>query len=788
MARRGKYTKSIPFITPARRMVRRRWVWFRGLSRPKKILLIAAPFLAFLIITPVATYAYYAHDISNQERLMNRNNTGVVLLDRNGKEFYSVGRAEHNKLIPLSDIATVTQKALIASEDKNFYQHGGFSISSIFKALYRDVMSGNATAYGGSTLTQQLAKNTLLTDSQTFFRKYQELAVSVAIEQQYSKNQILDMYLNSVYFGDNSFGIGTAAKTYFNKSPKDLDIAESAMLIGVLPAPTAYSPITGDPKLAKERQNIVLTRMVNNGYITQAQKEAAYNENLVYAPPTSTTDGMAPHFAQMVLQQLYNKYGEEQVMRSGYQVTTTLDLGMQQQLQTNVDNHMAYIKREGGSNAGAVAIDPTTGEVRALVGSADWNNPTWGKVNMALTARQPGSSFKPIYYSRGLADGIITPATILHDVPTDFNGYRPLDADRRFRGDVTVRTAINESLNIPSVEVLQKVGIARAIAAAQEMGITTIDSKKNYGLSLALGSAEVPLLQMTNAYAAFANQGQQYNTTIIRSINNKFNANIYKASEKSKQVISPQGAYLISDILSDDKAKAPIFGSSLTVPGHTVAVKTGTTDNSRDAWTIGYTPQIAVGVWVGNNNNDTMLSGGSDMAGPIWKGTMENYLAGVAKTSFVMPSGIVTRAVCYGTGALATSLGYNTYDEQFLATALPTKTCSPQAPPAPVKQPVNNTPPSQTPTQVTPNDTTCPSGTTATPSGCTKPSQQSCPTGSTGTYPDCTPSPQTCPSGTTGTPPNCTSSSPTSPQPCPSGYTGTQPNCTKSTPPPSSSP
>lgn len=778
MARRGKYTKTIPVITPVKRSLRRRFTWFKGLSKKKKALLILTPILAFLIITPLATYAYYARDISNQERLMNRNNTGVVLFDKNGKEFYSIGRVRYGAIVPLSDIAPVTQKALIASEDKNFYQHGGFSIPSILKALYRDVVSGNATAYGGSTLTQQLAKNTLLTNNQTFLRKYQELAVSVAIEQQYSKDQILDMYLNSVYFGDNAFGIEDAAKTYFNKTPKDLTLAESAMLIGVLPAPSAYSPISGDPKLAKERQNTVLTRMVNNGYITQAQKDTAYNEQLTYAPASNSNNGVAPHFAQMVMQQLYSKYGEEQVMRSGYRVTTTLDLAMQKDLQANIDKHIAYINANGGSNASAVAIDPTNGEVRALVGSADWNNTQWGKVNMVTTPRQPGSSFKPIYYSRGLADGVITPATILKDIPTDFNGYRPLDADRRFRGNVTVRTAINESLNIPSVEVLQKVGISKAIATANDMGISTIDPKKNYGLSLALGSAEAPLLQMTNAYAAFANQGQQYSTTLIRQINNKFNANIFKANEKSKQVISSQGAYLISDILSDNRAKAPIFGSSLTVPGYTVAVKTGTTDSSRDAWTIGYTPKIAVGVWVGNNNNATMLSGGSDMAGPIWRWSMQRYLAGSADVPFVMPAGIITRAVCYGTGALAIGTGINTYYEKFLVSKLPTQTCLPQQPPP------QNQPPSSNDTKTTPPATTqtCPSGTTGTPPNCTKtaPTSQQCPTGYTGTYPDCKP-PQ-CPAGTTGTPPDCTASPPAQ---CPTGYTGTPPNCTKN-PPPSS--
>ncbi|MFI5212527.1 MAG: PBP1A family penicillin-binding protein [Candidatus Saccharimonadales bacterium] len=749
MIRQGKYTKKVSLITNIKRQTRRRWRWFARLSKTKKALLISTPIVAFLVLTPLLTYVYYAHDISNQERLMNRNNTGIVLTDRNGKVFYSTGRAQHRAIVPLDQISDTTKHALLASEDKDFYKHGGFSFTSILKALYNNILSRDATGYGGSTLTQQLAKNTLLSKNQTFLRKYQELAVSIAIEQQYSKDQILDMYLNSVYFGENSFGIEDAAKTYFNKAPKDLDLAQSAMLVGVLPAPSAYSPVSGNKTYAKQRQATVLTRMVNNGYITNDQKQAAIDEVLTYAPSQNINNNDAPHFAQMVLQQLYAKYGEEQVTRSGYQVKTTLDLDLQKQMTSSIAQHLPYIQRNGGSNAGAVAIDPTSGEVRGLVGSADWNNPDWGKVNMATTPRQPGSSFKPIYYAQGLAEGVITPATVLADVPTDFNGYKPQNAERTFSGDVTVRTALSHSLNIPSVKVMQKVGIDQAVATAKRMGITTIDSSKNYGLSLALGSAEVPLIEMTNAYAAFANQGQQYSPTIVKQIKDKYNSTIFTAKETPKTVQTPQGSYLISSILSDNQARAPIFGSSLTVPGKMVAVKTGTTDNNRDAWTIGYTPQLAVGVWVGNNNNDPMLNGGSGMAGPIWVNTMKQALAGIPNTPFAVPSGIIQKPVCYAGGGLASAPGYGTYNEYFLASALPSGTCSPQK--APEATP---TPP---PTPPSPTTTTCPTGQTGTPPNCTSPNAQPCPTGQTGTPPDCTPTaPATCPTGQTGTPPNCT--------------------------------
>lgn len=696
MIRQGKYTRKVTKVRQARRTSRRGWRWFRKLSKPKKIFVIAGPLLAFLVLTPLLTYLYYANDISNQERLMNRNNTGIVLTDRNGEAFYTLGRAAHRQLVPLDGMSKNIKDAVIASEDKDFYKHEGFSITGIGRAIFTGGGAG-----GGSTLTQQLAKNTLLTDQKTFLRKYQELFIAVAIEQQYNKDQILEMYLNSVYYGENAFGIEDAAKTYFGKAPKDLNLAESSMLIGVLPAPSAYSPISGSPEYAKERQTTVLSRMVTNGYITEADKQAALSQKLAYATQADST-GPAPHYAQMVLKELYDKYGEETVTRSGYQVKTTLDLTLQRQLTENIGKHMPTIQRNGGSNAAGVAIDPSTGEIRALVGSADWNNAEWGKVNIVTTARQPGSSFKPIYYAEALAQGIITPATILHDKATNFGGYSPKNADLKFRGDISVRSALSQSLNVPSVEVMQKLGIDKSVAAAKRLGITAIDENKNYGLALALGVAEAPLMQMTNAYAAFAKGGQQYATTSVKEIKNKFGSSIFTSNEKPKTAISSQGAFLISSILSDNAARAPIFGGSLTVPGRTAAVKTGTTDNQRDAWTIGYTPQLAVGVWVGNNNNAIMKNGGSGMAGPIWVNTMKQALSGVKDTPFVAPSGVIQKPVCYGSGALASSSGTNTYNEYFLASALPTTTCNTQQKePEPQKKPE----PEPTTDNTTPNDT-----------------------------------------------------------------------------------
>jgi 1A family penicillin-binding protein len=707
MIRQGKYTKKVTKVTQAKRTAKRRWRWFRKLSTKKKLLLIATPIVAGFILVPLLTYAYYFNDIGDQERLMNRNNTGIVLMDKNGEAFYSTGRAEHRALVGLDDIAEETKQALIASEDKDFYNHSGFSLEGIARAVYGTLTSQQAYG-GGSTLTQQLAKNTLLSSDRSFLRKYQELAISIAIEQRYSKDQILDMYLNSAFFGGTTFGIEDAAKVYFNKSPKELDLAESAMLIGILPAPNTYSPTIGNPAYAKERQTTVLGRMVANGYITEAQQQAALAQELAYAPQNTDTNSAAPHFATMVLQELYDTYGgEEKVLRAGYQVRTTLDLTLQRTLVATIAARLGYIQQNGGSNASGIAIDPASGEIRALVGSVDWQNPDWGEVNMATTARQPGSSFKPIYYAEALAEGIITPATILADVPTDFNGYAPQNASKSFSGNISVRGALARSLNIPAVKVMEQLGIDKAVSAAERMGITAIRSDTSYGLSLALGSAEAPLVQMTNAYAAFAHEGRQYAPATIQQIKNKYNATIFTAQHKSQQVISQQGAFLISSILSDNTARAPIFGSSLTLSGRTAAVKTGTTDSSRDAWTIGYTPQLAVGVWVGNNNNDAMLNGGSSMAGPIWAATMRQALEGIPNTPFTVPSGVIQKPICYGSGALSSGSGINTYDEYFLASALPVATCSPQQ-----KEPENvDTTPIETPNTTPVEPTTPPAGT-----------------------------------------------------------------------------
>jgi 1A family penicillin-binding protein len=670
--RQGKYTKK-----PGRtRRVSRRWRWFWRLSFRQKLVLIGLPILLILVVVPLITYALLARDISDPERLMNRNNTGVELLDINDVAYYSSGTSKPLKRLKLTEISTVTTDALVSSEDKDFYKHSGVSIRGLIAALYANVASGDATAYGGSTLTQQLVKNTLLTTNKSFFRKYQEFAMAIAVDRQYSKEEILDLYINSVYFGEGAFGIDEAAKTYFGKEAKDLSLAEGSMLIGILPAPSAYSPINGDPEKAKKQQERVLRRMVEDGKITEAQKQDALAVQLAYAPIQEETISKAPHFVEMVIAELEKKYGEETVKRSGYRVKTTLNLAWQEQAEQIVRDQTAINARSGGRNAAMVAIDPKNGEIRALVGSADYANEQFGKFNVAISPRQPGSSFKPIYFAEAMNQRLITPATIMKDEATDFGGYKPNNFDFRFRGEISTRNALAQSLNIPAVKVMDQLSVPTAIETAQRMGINTISKEQDYGLTLALGAAEATPLAMTNAYAAFAAGGQQYEPTTIRQIENKYGENMYTNNIRAKRVQSEQASYLISNILSDNAARAPTFGSSLNIAGRPVAVKTGSTDNNHDAWTIGYTPSLAIGVWVGNNENEAMSSGGSAMAGPIWRKSMTTFLGDTRVEEFARPGGIVEIAVCKSNGLRATGSASNTYNEVFMSGTLPTGSCN----------------------------------------------------------------------------------------------------------------
>lgn len=680
---------------------------FRRLPLWKKVFVVAWPTLVLLIFIAIITTISFAGALGSKEALMNRNSTGVTLLDRNGKAFYNFNNAHNDTYVQLKDIAPIAQKAVVSSEDKNFYSHPGFSIVGIGNAIYQNLIRVGGGG-GGSTLTQQMVKNALLSQERSIFRKYQELVLSIEVERRYSKDEILEMYLNSAYFGEGAFGIEDASKAYFGKSAKDLDNAEATMLVGLLPAPSAYSPITGDPVKAKQRQKYVLNRMKEDGVLNEEQVTAAYDKQLAYADQKEDAVPDAPHFALMVKDWLEEKYGEEKVARSGYKVTTTLDIDAQGKAQAAVKQQVDRLARSKVSNGSALVMDPRNGEILALVGSADWNNEVNGKVNMTTATRQPGSSFKPLVYATGIEDRKMTAATIFNDKKTDFGGgYSPNNYDGRFRGDVTLRRALSNSLNVPAVEAMRQVGISNVIKSAKEAGLTTLNqSAEDYGLPLALGSGQARLTEMTNAYATFGNEGKKNDLQMVLNIVNKNKEKIYESKPVTAQVWSPGTAFIISSILSDNAARSEVFGNSLTVSANRpVAVKTGTTEDYRDAWTIGYTPSLAIGVWIGNNDNAPMSSvAGSSGSGPIWLNLMRQLLGNKAVEKFNQPSTVVARDVCRGDGALAPSKGDNTYTEYFLTGTLPTKTCNE---PKQEEKP-DTTQPTPTPTE----DTTAPTAPT----------------------------------------------------------------------------
>lgn len=672
----------------------------------------------FLVIIPTYTYAYYSKSLDDKETLMNRNDTGIVLFDRNGTPFFSFYQGKAKAFTPLNQIPKDTRNALIASEDKEFYQHPGFSIQAIARSLYDDFRTGSFS-YGGSTITQQLVKNVLLTPQKSFLRKYQEITLAYETERRFSKDEVLEMYLNSVYFGEGAFGIEEAAQIYFNEPASQLDLAQSAMLVALLPAPSKLSPIHGDLQAAKVRQKIVLQKMVEQGLITQTQADEAANEPLYFGPSGSEINREAIHFALMVRDELVNKYGEEAIARSGFKVTTTLDLNYQRYAQGVVQNQVAALVRNGVTNGAAVVMDPKTGEVLALVGSRDWSYPGFGQVNIALSPRQPGSSFKPIYYSAALEQGIITPATILQDKPTDFGGgYRPKDYDGGYRGPVTVRRALSNSLNIPSVQVMTMLGVSNAIEEAKKFGITTLSTPQDYGLSLALGAGEVKLLEMTGAYSVLADSGQKNETADILQIEDKYGDIVYQYQPHPQQVLSPNAAFLISSILSDNNTRAEEFGDTLNI-SRPAAVKTGTTENYRDAWTLGYTPSLAVGAWVGNNNGAPMDNvAGSLGAAPIWKQLMEHFLADKPIEKFAPPEQSVALYNCKSTiitqqsdpsdpGKKINQEQVRSYQEYFIPGTAPaycslstqtSPTLSPSATPTPTGQQPTSIPATPTPT------------------------------------------------------------------------------------------
>lgn len=574
------------------------------------------------------------------------------ILDRNGKLLFQFYDGQNRQPIDIHTLPKYVINATIAIEDKHFYSHMGFDIEGIIRAAKAN-FDGEGIVEGGSTITQQLIKNTLLTPDKTFKRKLKEVVLAFWAERLYTKDEILQMYLNEAPYGGPAWGIEAASRTYFGKEAKDLNLAEAAFLAGLTAAPTEYSPFGIHPEKGKERQQEVLRRMVEEGYIDKSQAEGALAFKLEFK--SQAVDIKAPHFVMYVRSLLASKYGERMVSQGGLKVVTTLDLDLQDMASEAVSRNIAQLSYLKVGNGAAMITDSKNGQILAMVGSKDYFEAGSGNYNVALAIRQPGSSIKPITYAAGFLQGY-SPATILLDGPTSFpqtdgKSYSPVNYDGRFHGPQTIRTSLGSSYNVPAVKMLALVGLPNMIQLARDMGITTFASPDNYGLSLTLGGGGVRLIDMMTVYGTFATNGTRHLSEAILTVYDS-NGNVLEDHRQveGKQVLSENVAYLISNILSDAVARMPAFGphSLLEIPGHTVAVKTGTSDDKKDNWTFGYTPEYVVGTWVGNNDNspmDPMLTSGITGATPIWHDIMTALLKNKPDLAFSRPSGIVETIV-----------------------------------------------------------------------------------------------------------------------------------------------
>lgn len=574
------------------------------------------------------------------------------IFDRNHKLLYAIYANQNRTIVPLSDIPASLKEATIAIEDKNFYNNPGFDIVAIIRAFGADIT--HHTIQGGSTITQQLIKSALLTSEQSIQRKIEEIILAFWTEHIYTKDQILSLYLNQVPYGGTAWGVEAASQTYFGRSVKELDLAESAFLAGLPQSPTTYSPFGQYPNLWKNRQKDVLLRMRQLGFITQQQEEDAVKEELHFVPPQTPLH--APHFSMYIKDLLIQKYGLPLVEKGGLNVVTTLDLSIQDKAQQIVTTEVAKDGYLNLTNGAAVVTNPANGDMLALVGSVDYNNPDWGNVNVATALRQPGSSIKIVTYATALAKGQ-TAATSIDDSPISFpdgiNTYSPVNYDGKFHGRVTLRQALANSFNIPAVKTLNSVGIDAFVKTGRAMGISHLGDADQYGLSVTLGSADVTMFDMTTAYGTLANLGQRVDINPILKITDAKGNVLEEKKDITKQpAIDPGIAFILGDILSDNAARAWEFGtnSPLVIPNHFVSVKTGTTDNKRDNWTIGYTPDFVVTVWVGNNDNSPMsqdLASGITGAAPIWHGVMSMLLTNRKDPQRVIPDDIITKQ-CLG--------------------------------------------------------------------------------------------------------------------------------------------
>lgn len=639
-----------------------------GFLRTKKFIAFSVIFASFAALTvwlfwgvPFPTkIAETAYPVSTK------------LYDRNGEIIYEIYADRRNTPLDLEQIPDHVVQATISIEDKDFYNHFGFSVTGMARAVYKTLFKQRLE--GGSTLTQQLVKNTLLTPERTIPRKIREFALTLMVEAIYSKDQILEIYLNQIPYGSTAYGIGAASELYFDKPASELTLAEATLLAGLPAAPTRFSPFGAHPELAKGRQEAVLRRMVEEGYIDQETMDETLEAELKYAE-ADVPD--APHFALWIKDQLAEEYGDVVVETGGLRVTTTLDMDLQLFAQEAVAEEVAELKSYNVGNGATIVTQPTTGQILAMVGSKDFfAEDEDGKVNVVFANRQPGSSIKPLNYALGIEDEKVTAGTPLADVPTCFTvtgqaAYCPRNYDGTFHGIPHVRYSLANSYNVPAVRVLAVNGLERFIEYATSLGITTFTDPDRYGLSLTLGGGEVRPYDMAQAFGVLANRGIKQPLYAIQKVED-YKGNIIFEAEPNKYegdlVMNPGVAFIISKILSDNGARTAAFGPSsfLNVSGHPeVAAKTGTTNDRKDNWTIGYTDKAVVVVWVGNNDNTPMSGAVSGVSGasPIFNTVMQEVLDKADEGAYgedlkntawpIQPDNVVGATICSDTGNIA---------------------------------------------------------------------------------------------------------------------------------------
>ncbi|MDD5110455.1 MAG: PBP1A family penicillin-binding protein [Patescibacteria group bacterium] len=619
-----------------------RWLkWFLGI--------IGALGLAGLIGV-LALTLWLAKNLPDPDRLIQREiPLSTKIFDRTGQTvLYEVHGDQRRSLVKLADIPEYLKWATIVAEDREFYQHRGFRLRSMVRAAVANLFAGNR-AQGGSTLTQQLVKNAILTTEKTYTRKIKEVLLAYQIERRFTKDEILQLYFNEIPYGSNAYGVAAAADTYFGKQVTELTVSEAAILAAILNKPSRLSPYGGHRDELIARQHYILDTMVETGYLTAAQAEAAKAETLNFRQLAQTIT--APHFVFYIKDLLSARYGESAVESGGLQVITTLDLEKQKLAEEIIVDNTKKIGTYGATNTAMLAMDATNGQILAMVGSRDFSNEAIdGQVNVVTSPRQPGSSFKPIVYAAAFRKGY-TPDTVLYDVVTPFKNYdgttyEPKNYTLKEYGPVTMRQALAGSLNIPAVQTIYLAGINDVITLAEELGYTTLKPRSRFGLSLVLGGGEVTLLEHVGAFATFAREGERNPPAAILKVTDRDGQVLEEFHANPMKVLETQVARQVSSVLSDNGARTFIFGSSsaLTLPDRPVAAKTGTTNDNKDAWTLGYTPSLAVGVWVGNSNGKEMKSGadGSVVAAPIWQSFMKQALAGTPVETFTPPDPAVT--------------------------------------------------------------------------------------------------------------------------------------------------